>query len=109
MSRHKRHIRTLETLFAAGWTVEACYWKSVGCAGMLDWRGRLVFWPFAAFAALQPQRTFRTPPILTGGQEFTFVVVNKLPPVTACHRIVGWRALSEFAVQERQRKIAEGR
>ena len=104
MSRHRRHIRTLKTLFAAGWTVEACYWKNTGCAGTLDWRGRLVFWPFAV---PRPQRSFRTPPILTGGQEFTFVVVNKLPPVTACHRIVGWRALSEFAVQERQRKTAK--
>ena len=104
MSRHKRHIRTLKTLFAAGWKVEACYWKRNGCKGELDCRGGLIFWPFAV---LRPHRAFRTPPIKTGGQEITFVVVNNRPPFTECHRIVGWRSLSKFAVQERQKKMKE--
>lgn len=106
MGRHKRHIRTLKTLMAAGWMVEACYWKTDGYKGALDWRGGLVFWPFMV---LHPQRAFRTPPIKTGGQELTFVVINNRPPFTGCHRIVGWRALSEFAVQERRAKEARAR
>lgn len=101
MTRHKRHIRTLKTLMAAGWMVEACYWKRDGCKGELEWHGRQVFWPFTV---LHPRRAFRTPPIKTGGQEITFVVINNRPPFTGCHRIVGWRALSEFAVQERKKK-----
>ena len=111
-SRHKRHLKVLESLVASGWKVEACYNRQIGFGGNFSCVGRQVFWPFN-----KPYRfrrdVYYTPPDLTGGGKATFILVRRVhapaSPCSVVRRINGWKDLSAFAVQERRAKEAKAK
>lgn len=110
-SRHRRHLKVLESLVASGWKVEACYHRQIGFSGDLDYRRRQVFWPFNSawphnsdtFGFKRP--FYYTPPDLMGGGKTTFILVRTVhAPRPIFMHINGWKDLSAFAVQARRAK-----
>lgn len=115
-SRHKRHLKVLESLTRSGWKVEACYHGHLGFSGDINRMRRQVFWPFNStwphngdlFRFKRP--FYCTPPYLMGCGKATFILVRTVHATRPIFmRINGWKDLSAFAVHELQAKKGEAR
>lgn len=108
-SRHKRHLKVLESLVKSGWKVEAVYDGQIGFGGNIY--GRQVFWPFNdAKSRVFKRSVYYTPPYLMGCGKATFILVRTVHAARPIFiRINGWKDLSAFAVQELQAKKGKAR
>ena len=112
-SRHKRHLKVLQSLVKSGWKVEACYHRQIGFGGDINAWGRQVFWPLNRPYMFR-RDVYYTQLDLMGGGKATFILVRTVPdpaslPCQDVRRINGWKDLSAFAVQERRAREAKAK
>lgn len=96
-SRHKRHLRLLESLRGMCWRVEVCYvqYSQLGVVGTTDTiTGRHLFWALGDSEHLKAPTA--APPFRGIGDRLTFVLVG----TPGVHRepvvVRGWKKLAKF-------------
>lgn len=97
-SRHKRHLRLLESLRRMGWFVEMCYVNhlrdaAVGTTNTLY--GRHLFWRLTDSECLRAPTS--APPFRNAGNDLRFVVVSATGARRAPFVALGWKSLARFA------------